>query len=118
MKKVHSIKQRNLKENTNGLNLNKREIITHLGRKRKDCGEEGNHNKCTTDNMIKKSFNLSHKFINKKMNKELKTILVACKEFKSKIKKDEVFLKITTEFSKEYSKEKAKNMMKKNMTPY
>ena len=74
MKKGNSIKQRNLKENTNGLNLNKSEIITHLGRKRKDCREEGNHNKCTTDNMIKKSFNLSHKFINKKMNKDLKKI--------------------------------------------
>ena len=105
--------KRNQKENTNGRNLRESGINTNLGRKHKDCGKEGNHNKGTTDNMIKKSINFSHKFINKKLNKDLKKILGSCKAFKLKIKKDEVFLKITTEFSKEYSKEKAKNMMKK-----
>ena len=114
VKKNESIKQSNSKEIKNGLNPSKNGKITKLGRKRKYCEREGKYNKFSSDNMIKKSFNSSLKFSIKKFNESFKKIKENCEEFIANIKKDEIFLQITTEFSKDYSKKKVEEMMKKN----
>ena len=104
--------QSNSNKNINGLNQSKTGENKKKGRLTNNSGKEGKHNKFSSDNMIKKSINLSFKTKIDNLNKDCKKYIDIDEELKAKLNKDDkMFLYIKNEFTKQNTKE----MMEKNI---